>query len=220
MSASTPLPASSTSRPTSAPSPAHLAATPTAATMARRVRRVSDDEKEQGNSGWAEANTISLQKVYGNEFNTGQGCSLLAPTRHDHRFGLWYGQHRRQCALPVRSTLRKTCLTMAVVKDGALAEANAGIMQVSWDNAIFFERWFQLVLASVQLSGNGNMGVNAAAGVGNIQSNSLTIATSSRTIVELSSNLGRGPSPGPLPPFYRIFVHSGSRSCHDHARAP
>jgi hypothetical protein len=133
------------------------------------------DEKEQGNSGWAEANTVSLQKVYGNEFNTARGATSGAnSTTVTSVSGTGnIGVNAASGAFNAQENV----LTMAVVKDGALAEANAGIMQVSWGNEIVSAGGSNGVNVGT-VTGNGNMGVNAASGIGNIQSNSLTIATS------------------------------------------
>jgi hypothetical protein len=133
------------------------------------------DEKEQGNSGWAEANTISLQKVYGNDFNTARGqlAGANAVTISSVKGNGNIGVNGASGAFNAQENV----LTMAVVKDGALAEANAGIMQVSWDNTIVSSGGSNAATIG-NVTGNGNIGVNAASGVGNIQSNSLTIATS------------------------------------------
>lgn len=139
-------------------------------------RSGNDDEKEQGNSGWAEANTISLQKVYGNEFNTGKGGSAAGANAVTISSVSGKGNIGVNGASGAFNA-QENVMTMAVVKDGALAEANAGIMQVSWGNTVASTGGSNTANIGT-VTGNGNMGVNAAAGVGNIQSNSLTIATS------------------------------------------
>ena len=69
-------------------------------------------------------------------------------------------------------------LTLAVATDSILSQANAGLVQ----SASFSEIGDQAgnnTISSGAMSGTGNVGVNLAAGVGNQQLNSLTIATSS-----------------------------------------
>ena len=138
-------------------------------------RGKEDGSKEQGNSGWAEANTISLQKVYGNDYNLGRGqlAGANAVTIDSVKGNGNIGVNGASGAFNAQENV----LTMAVVKDGALAEANAGIMQVSWGNDIISVGGSNSATIK-NVEGNGNIGVNAASGVGNIQSNSLTIATS------------------------------------------
>ena len=138
-------------------------------------RGKGDGSKEQGNSGWAEANTISLQKVYGNDYNLGRGqlAGANAVTIDSVKGNGNIGVNGASGAFNAQENV----LTMAVVKDGALAEANAGIMQVSWGNNIISVGGSNSATIK-NVEGNGNIGVNAASGVGNIQSNSLTIATS------------------------------------------
>ena len=134
-------------------------------------RGKDDDGKEQGNSGWAEANTISLQKVYNNLYlgNGAVNKVTIDLVRGNGNIGV--------NGASGAFNAQENVLTMAVVKDGALAEANAGILQVSWGNNIFSAGGSNS--ATIHwVDGNGNIGVNAASGVGNIQSNSLTIATS------------------------------------------
>ena len=134
-------------------------------------RGKDDDGKEQGNSGWAEANTISLQKVYNNNyFGTGAVNRVsIDLVRGNGNIGV--------NGASGAFNAQENVLTMAVVKDGALAEANAGIMQVSWGNDVISAGGSNTATIHC-VDGNGNIGVNAASGVGNIQSNSLTIATS------------------------------------------
>ena len=134
-------------------------------------RGKDDDGKEQGNSGWAEANTISLQKVYNNLYlgNGAVNKVTIDLVRGNGNIGV--------NGASGAFNAQENVLTMAVVKDGALAEANAGIMQVSWGNNIVSVGGSNSATIHC-VDGNGNIGVNAASGVGNIQSNSLTIATS------------------------------------------
>ena len=134
-------------------------------------RGKDDDGKEQGNSGWAEANTISLQKVYNNPY---LGTGAVNKVTIDSVKGNGnIGVNGASGAFNAQENV----LTMAVVKDGALAEANAGILQVSWGNNIISVGGSNSATIK-NVEGYGNIGVNAASGVGNIQSNSLTIATS------------------------------------------
>lgn len=140
----------------------------------------NNEEDEQGNSGWAEASTISLQKVYNNEYNTARGerGAYLTTGNNTVTIGSVTGSGNIGVnAASGAFNAQENVLTLACVEDGALAEANAGVLQISWGNDIV--SWGGSNSTTVtSVNGTGNMGVNAASGVGNIQSNSLTIATS------------------------------------------
>ena len=124
-----------------------------------------------GNAGWAEASTVSLQKVFGNAYAGNSANNVqIANVAGDGNVGV--------NAASGAFNNQQNVLTMAVVKDGALAEANAGVLLVTAYNVTLAAPGSSNTVGIGHVGGNGNIGVNAAAGVGNVQHNSLTIATS------------------------------------------
>ncbi|MBA3054443.1 MAG: hypothetical protein FP826_05815 [Sphingomonadales bacterium] len=69
-------------------------------------------------------------------------------------------------------------MTLAVATDSALAEANSGLIQTSLFNFVEQQDSINHVGAATIADASGNIGLNMAAGVGNQQLNSLTIAAS------------------------------------------
>jgi len=68
-------------------------------------------------------------------------------------------------------------MTLAVASDAALAEATSGVVQYSTGNlATISDR--ENFASSGPVTGAVNIGVNVASGVGNMQSNTLTVAAS------------------------------------------
>ena len=73
-------------------------------------------------------------------------------------------------------------LTLAVANDSVLSNASAGLVQTAFDPRICDQNGNNTVNSgNIGTGSSGNIGVNLAAGVGNQQLNSLTIATSSAT---------------------------------------
>ena len=70
-------------------------------------------------------------------------------------------------------------MTMAVATNAVLAEANSGLIQAAVYNSVEQQDSINHVGPLSIAGASGNIGVNMAAGVGNQQLNSLTIATSS-----------------------------------------
>ena len=140
--------------------------------------------------GWAEASTTSLQALLGNsqyaapEFlpednpdedggannfrdrNTVTGGSITG----DGNIGVnaAAGSFNQQSNL----------MTLAVATDSALAEANSGLIQTALFNYVEQQDSINHVGAATITDASGNIGLNMAAGVGNQQLNSLTIAAS------------------------------------------
>ena len=131
----------------------------------------SKDGHRDGNAGWAEATTVSLQKVLGNSYyGGGSNRSDIADVKGNGNIGV--------NSVAGAFNTQQNVLTMAVVKDGALAEANSGLLQVTYDNTINAAAGTNSSNIG-HVGGEGNIGVNSAAGVGNVQANILTIASSS-----------------------------------------
>ena len=69
-------------------------------------------------------------------------------------------------------------MTLAVANDTTLAEANSGLIQASTLSFVEQQDSINLVSGLTLNGASGNIGVNFAAGAGNQQLNSLTIAAS------------------------------------------
>ncbi len=81
--------------------------------------------------------------------------------------------------------LQKNALVIATVTGGNLAEATAGTMQDLEANVSTVENVTNNVGIGASLMGaSGNIGVNLASGVGNLQLNTLTIANALGTVDE------------------------------------
>jgi len=131
-------------------------------------------------SGAAEAGNFSLQSLYHNGFNderyevenTDIDNSVTvtgALSTADGNLGL--------NAAAGAFNIQKNALVIASVTGGHLAEATSGVMQHSEKNTSVVEDVSNAVNFAASLTGaSGNIGVNIAAGVGNLQLNTLTIA--------------------------------------------
>jgi hypothetical protein len=85
-------------------------------------------------------------------------------------------------------------MTLAVANDTTLAEANAGLIQTSTLSYVEQQDSQNLVTGLVIDGASGNVGVNFAAGVGNQQLNSLTIAASAGGAPDDGNGGGGDPS--------------------------
>jgi len=148
-------------------------------------------------SGAAEAGSFSLQTLYDNGFNdesyewentqvrntvTVTGALSAA----DGNLGL--------NAAAGAFNIQKNALVIASVTGGHLAEATTGALQHSEKNDSVVEDVINNVTFSSSLvNASGNIGVNLAAGVGNLQLNTLTIANALA-----GSTVADGPGPNPV----------------------
>lgn len=151
----------------------------------------SSQAQGDATSGWAEASATSLQALgavgqYGtpdvsqdeDEFSEGGGGNNFRD-RNTILGGSISGNGNIGVNAAAGSfNQQANLLTLAVATDSVLAEANSGLVQLSLFNYVEQQDSINTV-GGVTLSGaNGNIGVNFAAGVGNQQLNSLTIAAS------------------------------------------
>lgn len=169
---------------------------------------VSDNEENDAGGGWSEASTTSLQALV---FTTHSASEDDVLNEDDEEQG-GGGNNFRDRNTVAGITLggagnigvnvaagafnqQANLLTMAVANNSSLAEANTGLVQLAALN--FSEQQdSQNVIGSMTVGGSGNIGLNAAAGVGNQQLNALTIATSvDRT--PAPTNPGGGPGNDP-----------------------
>jgi len=141
--------------------------------------------------GWAEASTTSLQALGG----VGQFAapSDILPEDDPEEGGAGNNFRDRNTLLggtvggagnigvnAAAGSLNQQAnlMTLAVATDSSLAEANAGLVQVALFNGVEQQDSINTVGGLVVTDAEGNIGVNMAAGAGNQQLNSLTMATS------------------------------------------
>ncbi|MGH7485619.1 MAG: hypothetical protein ACREMY_08465 [bacterium] len=141
-----------------------------------------------GTSGAAEAGSFSLQNLYDNGFN--DESFELENTNIDNTVNIGPGLGNGATGnIGVNGAagafnIQKNALVIATVRVGNLAEATAGTMQDAEFNDSYVEDTVNNVTVGSSLIGaSGNIGVNLAAGVGNLQLNSLTIANALAAIV-------------------------------------
>ena len=152
---------------------------------------VSSNADPEASGGWAEASTTSLQSQLGvaqfatpgnilgeddpeqggafNNFrdrNTIMGASITGSGN--------IGVNAAAGSLNQQANL----MTLAVANNTTLSEANAGLIQSSTLSYVEQQDSINTVAGLSIAGASGNIGVNFAAGVGNQQLNSLTIAAS------------------------------------------
>jgi hypothetical protein len=145
-------------------------------------------------SGAAEAGSFSLQNLYNNVFNNpfgGQHSAELENTDVDNTVAIGDGlANGADGNIGVNAAagafnIQKNALVIATVTGGHLAEATAGTMQDVEENISVVEDVTNNVSIGGSLIGaSGNIGVNLASGVGNLQLNTLTIANALAPIGE------------------------------------
>lgn len=141
--------------------------------------------------GWAEASTTSLQSLLGvsqfatpgeilNEDDPEQGGAF---NNFRDRNTILGGSITGSGNIGVNAAAgslnqQANLMTLAVANDATLAEANSGLVQAA--TLSFVEQQDSInTVSGLSITGaSGNVGVNFAAGVGNQQLNSLTIAAS------------------------------------------
>ena len=131
-------------------------------------------------SGAAEAGNFSLQSLYSNGFNDER--YEVENTDIDNTVTVTGALSTSDGNLGLNAAagafnIQKNALVIASVTGGHLAEATSGVLQHSEANTSVVEDVTNAVNFSSSLTGaSGNIGVNIAAGVGNLQLNTLTIA--------------------------------------------
>ncbi|MDT9598990.1 hypothetical protein [Sphingosinicella rhizophila] len=161
----------------------------------------SDFDDADGASGWAEASLTVAQGAgglyYGPDDDTFED-EAVANDYRDRNIGgtidVTNGAGNAGLNLAAGAfNQQKNALVVAVATNAALAEANAGVIQASLGNNVVSMN-SRNYLSDITIAGNaGNVGVNAAAGVGNQQLNALVIAAS------MGGTVTPGPTPGPTP---------------------
>ncbi|TXH01441.1 MAG: hypothetical protein E6R09_06590 [Rhodocyclaceae bacterium] len=151
----------------------------------------SSVQDPDASGGWSEASTTSLQMLVGT-YQYGAETDVLPeddPTdggggnnfrdRNTVMGGAVSGDGNIGINAAAGSfNQQANLLTLAVATDAALAEANSGLLQIAVFNGVEQQDSINTVGTLTIADASGNIGVNMAAGVGNQQLNSLTIATS------------------------------------------
>jgi hypothetical protein len=131
-------------------------------------------------SGAAEAGSFSLQSLYNNGFNDER--YEVENTNIDNSVSVTGALSAGSGNLGLNAAsgafnIQKNAMVIASVTGGHLAEATSGVIQHSEKNTSVVEDVTNNVnFASSLVGASGNIGVNLAAGVGNLQLNTLTIA--------------------------------------------
>jgi len=149
----------------------------------------TSDSPNADDGGWSEASTTALQSLLGN-FYGARGTIL---PEDDEGSGGGGNNFRDRNTASVGNVsgagnigvnaaagafnMQQNLLTLAVASDSSLAEASAAVVQSAFLNVVEAQDTINVTDAGT-ISGTGNVGVNIAAGVGNMQSNSLTAAVS------------------------------------------
>ena len=136
--------------------------------------------------GWAEASTMALQALEDNYFGPNLDFVLDEDDEHNDyrdRNPIAGGAVNGSGNIGVNAAAgafnqQQNLLSVAVASEASLAEANSGVFQNAvWNDTTVVDT--NNYVGTIAITGAGNIGVNAAAGVGNQQHNSLTIAASS-----------------------------------------
>jgi hypothetical protein len=141
---------------------------------------ISSAESNDG-SGAAEAGSFSLQNLYDNGFN--DVSFELENTDIDNTVAIGAGLGDGATgnigvnAAAGAFNIQKNALVIATVTGGNLAEATAGTLQDLEENfSVHEDTTNNVSIGSSLVGASGNIGVNLASGVGNMQLNTLTIA--------------------------------------------
>ncbi|MCL6251216.1 hypothetical protein M3P36_09210 [Altererythrobacter sp. KTW20L] len=168
----------------------------------------SSNADDEALGGWAEASTTSFQSLLGvsqlgapgdvlDQDEPGQGGgSNNFRDRNSVLGGTVSGSGNIGVNAAAGSLNQQSNLmTLAVANDSTLAEANAGLIQASTLSFVEQQDSQNLVTGLVIDGASGNVGVNFAAGTGNQQLNSLTIASSAGTAPSNGGGNGGGGDP-------------------------
>lgn len=153
------------------------------------------DDGELEDGGLAKANTTSLQVLTGtlygeadvpgdaDDLTMDENTARVSDVSGDGNIGV----NSAAGAFNIQSNV----MTLAVANNAALADASAGVVQNITGNLVLVSDTANTAgLGSV--TGAGNLAVNVAAGVGNMQHNSLTVAASGEFGANATGGVGAG----------------------------
>lgn len=135
--------------------------------------------------GWASASTMALQSLEDNYYGPNTDFVLNEDMEHNDyrdRNNVAGGSVNGSGNIGVNAAAgafnqQQNMLSVAVASEASLSQANSGVFQNAFWNDTTVNDTNNHV-GTINITGAGNIGVNAAAGVGNQQHNSLTIAAS------------------------------------------
>lgn len=166
---------------------------------------VSDSEHANAVGGWSEASTTSLQALVDTTHEATPGDILNEDDPESGGGGNNFRDRNTVASITLAASgnlgvnvaagafnQQSNLLTLAVANNSSLAEANTGLFQLAAFN-YSEQQDSQNIIGTINVGGSGNIGLNAAAGVGNQQLNSLTIATS---VDRTPAPAGGGVDPG------------------------
>jgi hypothetical protein len=144
-----------------------------------------DADSVDTHGGWASASTMALQSLEDNFY--GPATDFVLEEDNDHndyrdRNTVAGGSVNGSGNIGVNAAAgafnqQQNMLSVAVASEASLSQANAGVLQNAfWSDTTVVDT--NNHVGTINVTGSGNIGVNAAAGVGNQQHNSLTIAAS------------------------------------------
>jgi len=135
-------------------------------------------------SGAAEAGNFSLQSLYDNGFNSDSTSFEDENTDIDNTITVGSGVldgADGNIGVNIAAgafNIQANALVIASVTTGNLAEATSALLQHSqWNDSVHEDVTNNVNVGTALVGATGNIGVNLAAGVGNLQHNSLTIAS-------------------------------------------
>jgi len=128
------------------------------------------------------ADSVSLQSVHGLNLNRDTGELSNAQLRNTVNVDInTLGEVAGNVGVNAASgafNMQTNELVIAAVSGAVLAQSTASIRQESYQNSSVYHDVVNDITANINLDNvSGNVGINMASGVGNIQSNSLTVAT-------------------------------------------
>lgn len=134
------------------------------------------------NGAWGKANTTAWQSLNDTSYGavaTGNGENALAASFMDSNAAS-VGDVDGAGNIGINSAAgafngQQNIMTLAVATNSSLANATAGVIQSSTGNAVRLNDSDNTVNLGA-ISGDGNIAINTAAGVGNLQHNSLTVS--------------------------------------------
>ena len=145
---------------------------------------VSADPSTEADGGWASASTTGYQSLTGTSYGPGDISlyifSVTSPYSDDNDATSAAVTSNGNVGVNVAAgafNQQQNLLTLAVANDSVLSQSNAALWQTASCNSIDIQDQDNEARSGA-ITGNGNIGVNIAAGVGNQQQNSLTAAVS------------------------------------------
>lgn len=169
---------------------------------------ISDNSSEDAVGGWSEASTTAFQSLLGVRQAATPGFSTPGDDPNEggdnnnfrDRNSVLGGTISGSGNIAVNAAAgslnqQANLMTFAIANDSTLAEANSGLIQTATLSFVEQQDSQNVVSGLVIAGSSGNIGVNFAAGAGNQQLNSLTIAASANGAPTNGGGNGGGGDP-------------------------